>query len=251
MKYYRIRDWNKHFENNRTRELKRMDWLPVPNRHDGSGFTLLLDHPNGMAHYGAWHLILQVASKCEPRGTLLREGAGGVFFGITPQDLARMSHGSAGIFEEVLPRLVDIGWVEVCENPAGSCDPKPAGRCGEVPMEWNGTEGNGTTPQKPHGDAIKLKEEIGKEYGRVNGAAWTYDEESLLVGVASRPGSMDEWAKVREFRRSVPTHRTQFEGVSSVRQLLQHWAEIMDKVATGHNPAADQKPKRAGRDFVE
>ena len=141
--FYRVRDWGKHFENNRTRELKKMDWVPVPNKHDGDGFTELLDHENGVAHYGAWHLILQVASKCDPRGTLLRDGAGGGKIPHTPQSLARITHGNARVFEEAIERLVSIGWLEVCENPAPSCG-NPAPGCGRVPMERKGTEGNGT-----------------------------------------------------------------------------------------------------------
>jgi hypothetical protein len=52
--FYRVKDWSKIYENNRTRELKRMDWVPIPNKMDGDGFTELVDHPNGAAHLGAW-----------------------------------------------------------------------------------------------------------------------------------------------------------------------------------------------------
>lgn len=112
MTYLRIRDWDKHFENNRTRELKALTWFPAPNRYDGDGYTELIDHENGTAHYGAWLCILGVASKCEIRGTLLREGAGGVK---TPHDvrtLSRITRIPACIFDEVIPRLLAIGWLE-------------------------------------------------------------------------------------------------------------------------------------------
>jgi hypothetical protein len=142
MTTYRIRDWARNFENNRTRELKKMDWVPVPNKHDGDGFTELLDHENGMAHYGAWHLILQVASKCDPRGTLLRDGAGGGKTPHTPHSLARITRGSAAVFGEAIGRLVNIGWLETCDNPA-QIPHNPAPACGLVTMEWNGMEGNG------------------------------------------------------------------------------------------------------------
>ena len=143
MTFYRIRDWAKHFENNRTRELKYMDWVPVPNKHDGDGFTELLDHPEGLSHYGAWHLILQVASKCEIRGTLLRDGAVGGKRPHTPESLARITRGDEKTFKVAIDRLVSIGWIEVCNNPALSCD-NPAPSCGEVTTERNGTELNGT-----------------------------------------------------------------------------------------------------------
>ena len=71
----RVVDWSARFENNRTRELKRLDWVPVPNRMDDDGYTELLDHENGAAHLGVWLAILQIASRCDVRGTLSRQGA--------------------------------------------------------------------------------------------------------------------------------------------------------------------------------
>lgn len=149
----RIKNWASNFENNRTRDLKRMDWVPVPNKMDGDGFTELMDHENGTAHYGAWLLIVGVASKCGERGTLSREGA-------VPHDarsLARVTRGSEAIFKEAIPRLISIGWLEVIgsdsatsDNPAPSCG-ETAPRCGEVPMEWKGMEGKRSTPISPTG----------------------------------------------------------------------------------------------------
>lgn len=105
---YKIRDWLKHFENNRTRELKELRFVILPNKHDGDGYTELLDHPNGAAHYGAWCAIVQVASKCEPRGTLLRDGA-------RPHDsasLSRLTRIPKIVFDEALSRLLLIGWLD-------------------------------------------------------------------------------------------------------------------------------------------
>lgn len=69
-----IVDWGKHYENHRTRELKRMEWVPLPNRQDGDGYTTLLDHPNGAAHFGAWCALVQVAARCKTP-TECRDGA--------------------------------------------------------------------------------------------------------------------------------------------------------------------------------
>lgn len=142
MMVYRIKDWDRHFENNRTRELKRMDWVPVPNKHDGDGFTELLDHKNGMAHYGAWHLILQVASKCDPRGTLLRDGAAGGKIPHTAESIARITRGVATTIKDAIDRLVSIGWVESCDDPALDRH-NPAPSCGSMTMEWKGMEEKG------------------------------------------------------------------------------------------------------------
>jgi hypothetical protein len=139
---YRIRNWNKYFENNRTRELKKLDWVMSPNKHDGDGFTELLDHENGMAHYGAWHLILQVASKCDPRGTLLRDGAGGSKTPHTAQSIARITRGDSGVINEAIKRLVSIGWLETYEY-VGIIPQEGAEKCGVFRREGKGREGKG------------------------------------------------------------------------------------------------------------
>ncbi len=119
MKLMRVKDWAKYYENNRTRELKTLTWVPIPNRHDGDGYTELVDHPNGAAHLGAWLAILQVASRCDVRGTLLRDGA-------RPYDslsLARITRIPLAIFEEAIPRLMSIHWLEYIETKAEPTQP--------------------------------------------------------------------------------------------------------------------------------
>lgn len=110
---YRIADWNRHFEKNRTRELVTMRWIALPNNLDNDGYLELVDHPDGAAHFGAWVVILEIASRSKPRGTLLRNGNRPH----TPQSLARISRLPAGLFEAALPRLVSIGWVNTYGIP--------------------------------------------------------------------------------------------------------------------------------------
>lgn len=162
MNCYRIKDWEKHFENNRTKELKRLGWVPMPNRMDGDGYTELLEHENGAAHFGAWCALVEVASRCDPRGTLLREGA-------KPHDfasLARISRLPAHIFAEVLPRLIKIGWVEVISVETNEVIEIPQegavlvpqdaaalrARTGENGMEWNGKNGMESIEASPPAD---------------------------------------------------------------------------------------------------
>lgn len=106
----RIRDWDFHFENSSSRKLKRLDWVAIPNKTDGEGYTALVDHPNAAAHLGAWYAIVEAASKQAPRGTLpggISHDVGGI-----SRSLGRMSRLPAKVFEEVLPRLIEIGWLE-------------------------------------------------------------------------------------------------------------------------------------------
>ena len=108
----RVRNWNTHYEINRTRSLKSMLWFPVPNRLDNDGYIELVSHPNGAAHLGAWLSNLQVASRCKPRGTLVRDNG-------TPHtsaSLARLTRIPVNVFDEAIPRLLSIGWLEVVQQ---------------------------------------------------------------------------------------------------------------------------------------
>jgi hypothetical protein len=73
VKLYKIHDWERNFENNRTREVETLTWLRVPVKHDGDGFRAVIHHEDGLKIFGAWVLLLQVAAKCKPRGVLVRQ----------------------------------------------------------------------------------------------------------------------------------------------------------------------------------
>jgi len=103
----RVTNWD-NFETAESRRVNRLSWVAVPNRHDGSSYCELLDNPNGVAHFGAWVLIVQVASKCPTRGTLVRPDG-------RPHDaasLARQTHGHPKVLREAIKRLLAIGWLE-------------------------------------------------------------------------------------------------------------------------------------------
>jgi hypothetical protein len=146
---YRIRHWNELFENNRSRGLKRMDWVPMPNRMDGDGYTELMDHANGTAHYGAWNAVVQIASRCDVRGTLVRDDG-------RPHDfhsLSRISRIPAAIFEEAIPRFIQLGWLDVISSETvtlqksaliAQADAIERHGTDTSRARGNGTEGNGT-----------------------------------------------------------------------------------------------------------
>jgi len=122
MSIYRICNWNHRFENSSSRKLKRLDWVALPNAMDIEGYIVLVDHPNGAAHFGAWIAIVQIASKQDPRGTLPNGKTSQSLGGIC-QSLGRISRLPAGLFEEVLPRLIEIGFLEIsAESPGTSAD---------------------------------------------------------------------------------------------------------------------------------
>jgi hypothetical protein len=118
MKLYRIREWNERYENNRTRELKKLDWVPVPNKQDGEGYTLTVLQDCGPALLGAWLVILQTASKCGIRGTLMRDTG-------KPHDansIARLTRFPVGLIEQALDWFTsdEMQWMEIIELEANN-----------------------------------------------------------------------------------------------------------------------------------
>ena len=200
MKLYRIANWNENFENNRTRELDAMKWVPIPNKHDGEGFADLLSRENGMALYGAWILILQVASKCDQRGTLLRTTTGTPH---TAETIARQSRGDSVMIAQSMSILVEIGWltVEEWKSEDGKELHETAPACDQVPTEVRandyGKEGKGKEekgkeqqPSAPRHDFVsefkKLWQELPKPFPKVS--VWT---EARLRSLKSR--LCDQW----------------------------------------------------------
>ena len=123
MTTYRIKDWERMFENNRTRELKQLNWVPIPTKLDGDGYTELVDGEDGAALYGCWVACVIVAGRCDPRGTLVRDNG-------EPHDstsLSRISRLDGNMFHKMLEKTLSIGWLEVidvapsCEILAPSC----------------------------------------------------------------------------------------------------------------------------------
>ena len=114
----RIREWDKNFENAGSRKLKRLEWVAIPNKTDGEGYTALVDHPDAAAHLGAWYAIVEAASKQDPRGNL----PGGIphTIGGICRSLGRMSRLPSEIFQHVIPRLLEIGWLEWIQQDSDS-----------------------------------------------------------------------------------------------------------------------------------
>ena len=115
MKTYRIKNWNVHFENNKTRVIDNLRWVPVPNKHDGEGFLTIMEQEDGLVIYGCWHLILQVASKCRERGLLVRDDG-------TPHTAKSIALKSGCRQVSAIVRALEfcaseqVGWIEVFEG---------------------------------------------------------------------------------------------------------------------------------------
>lgn len=223
---YRVSNWNSLYENNRTRELKRLEWVPVPNRMDGEGYCELVHHPNGAAHLGAWIAILEIASRRHPRGTIPQEGA---------VALGRISHLPAELFEEVLPRLLKIGWIEyideaektpenareVLENLRSRTLPQEGA---EIPRrareEWNGIEGNRKEQNRTAGALALVPAEP-----RGNGAVEWWRLWSSIRGTNHQQQAMQAYL-------SVVT--TELE--ASAMECTASYLQSLDSPNKGYNP---------------
>ena len=190
---YRIASWSEHFENNRTRELRSMTWVPVPNRMDGDGYTQLVEHKDGPAHFGVWVVLLEVASKCDPRGTLLRCGAAGSRLAHDASSIARLTRFPPKLIEDALARLVEIGWIERVPFDAGGLGEAPQARA-TPPQE------TATLPQA--GAPSRAREERNEGKGR-NGKDETSQPAGEIPASLRTPrflAALDEWLKYKRER---------------------------------------------------
>lgn len=131
MKLYRVKNWKKIYENNRSRELKEIDWVVIPNDLSGDGYTMIIERPNGAAIYGAWCAFIILASRCIPRGVLVRKNG-------LPHDaesISRLTRMDKGLIQQMIAIVTDeLHWVEAkevegqCEFTAFGCE-----ILGEVP----------------------------------------------------------------------------------------------------------------------
>ncbi len=135
---YRIKDWQKHYENNKSREREVCSWCPIPNKQDGLGYGRLLQAPDGAALYGAFLAVILVASKQgRPRDGYLT-GTGRADDGpLSADDLSIMTK----IPEPIISRMLEtascanIGWIEVYESGALEVPAKCPPSAPEVPVK--------------------------------------------------------------------------------------------------------------------
>ena len=75
MPLYQIKDWDAHFENDRSRNRIQCSFVCVPNKQHGMGFCRIMAEPDGAAIYGIWHCIVGACSQQRKRyGWLTSDG---------------------------------------------------------------------------------------------------------------------------------------------------------------------------------
>lgn len=166
MPTYRIRDWEKHFENSESKKYKSLTWVPIKNKHDGKGYRRVVARNDAAQVMCAWYLIVQVASKTPLRGVLADEDGP-----LTACDLHFKTGLPESMFELAFKVLSskDIGWMEEVDSGKSSEISEDAGKSpkmpGETTVEQNRTEQNRSTlrelspepalPEIPNWQAVK------------------------------------------------------------------------------------------------
>jgi hypothetical protein len=152
---YRVRNWDLHHENNRSRGITRTQWVPVPNDLSGDGYVDLVAHDDGAAHLGVWIGLLMVASRANPRGCLVREDG-------RPhraESLARVTRLPEDVIRVAIERLLTIGLLEIVVNNTpppenGPSAAKPQDGAGESHSAASNPQG---AAPKPHECAVEGK----------------------------------------------------------------------------------------------
>lgn len=139
---YSIADWDDHFENNRSREVKNLAYVMLPNKHDGEGYNELIEGKNGPAMFGCWVAIVQVASKCDVRGKLVNNGKS-----LSAKSISLKTRLPEELIVATLEKLISIGWVTTSGDD-GTTSREGAATSRNVATEQNRTEPNRTEEYK-------------------------------------------------------------------------------------------------------
>lgn len=203
---YRIPNWSATFENSRSTSIKDTRWVPLPNRLDQLEYLTIVDHPNGAAHFGAWIALVQVASGCDKRGTLRR---GAVSLG--PRELSLVTHMPLSVFEEVIPRLLEVGWLEVADQET-TCEPLPCVATAlprvatEGRKEWK--EGNG---KKEEAAAARARPLTAAKITSLFPSTDAQMVERIIAAAAAANPNLDDYSlayKLEESRKNHPHQRS-------------------------------------------
>jgi hypothetical protein len=103
----KIRDWDTHFEADRSRQWKKLSWVPIPNKQ-GLGYKKIMQQKNGAEIFGCWNALIQQASLCTPRGDLTKYSI---------DDLSTNTMIPLSTLKNAIAFIVEhLDWIEVIKN---------------------------------------------------------------------------------------------------------------------------------------
>ncbi len=173
---YRIKDWDKFFENNKSRIVDQCSFVCVPNKQDGMGLTRILSTKNGASIYGIWCLVVGACSRQrKPRLGYLTDDGTAEGNPWDAEDLANRWRQPVDLIADALAVLSSsrIGWLEHSPSQVPSKCPSSAAERSTKEGRNERTEGmNGRkeelTPDKPSSD---LRNEEGSTRATADGKA--------------------------------------------------------------------------------
>ena len=123
---YQIVDWEKHYENAKSKHIDHKTFSCTPNKQDGLGYQLLLKEFNGTALYGAFISVTLIQSKhTKPRKGWLTVDGKRDSRPLTAKDISIKTHIPTKIIQRMLDACCDarIGWITVYDDIAncGKC----------------------------------------------------------------------------------------------------------------------------------
>ena len=161
----RVRDWDRIYENNRSRDMKRTNWFPAPNDLSADSYVELVSNDDGAAHFGVWIALLMVASRTKSRGSLVWEDGRPH----TTESLARLTRLPEVIVRTAIERLLEIGLLEIGGDKSrrkSKLTPHPSAGISREPAvspQEGAVEGKG---REHHHQEEKGTEKNGKERAR-------------------------------------------------------------------------------------
>lgn len=130
---YQIRDWNRNFENNKSREIDQCSFVCLPNKQHGMGFRRIMAELDGATIYGIWVCIVAACSQQKtPRCGWLTEDGKKTGAAWTAMDIALKVGRPTAEIERCISVVSSprVGWLAAVQVPV-DCPPS----ADEVPAE--------------------------------------------------------------------------------------------------------------------
>lgn len=144
MKEYTIARWNEVYEDYRTRRVKVLSGVLLPNRFDAEGYGRIMAHPQAATIYTGWIHLVQIASRCDPRGKLVRSNG----LPHTPETMSLKCKCPPEWFTLTLDFLErETDWLVVCEQKV---DNEPVSRPALAPLAKDVAPASGQAPRLQH-----------------------------------------------------------------------------------------------------
>lgn len=184
---FRVANFDRTYENYRSREIDRCAFVCVPNKQDGAGLHAVLRSKNGAASYGIFHLILGALSRQRrPRQGLMTDdgtlmGRPWTVYGMASRWMLKPSDVQKALAILSSPT---VGWVEKVPT-----DHRPS--TDAVPTKYPEQKG---TEQK-EGNGTERRERKRKELPLASGTA-TGDNLTPKATEAERAQALDSYSTV-------------------------------------------------------